>query len=408
MERLQELFGREHEFAHLYRELKFALQRHGAKAVGALHVTCADESEHECSEAFQRRFAGQLLPRLKYGSRVPVRIANPGARYEWGTVHLAEEHFATPETEEGFKVLLVKINAHVSVDHTGRGLCFGTLDRYGVPSRCCGALHALLEGGRLPWLRDLEEAFLSEGKDRLAALRDPDRVDPRVRGLYAAVANARLQARRVTLDIQEHEAKTPTLYLVLHGVTLNKPGLDTELVGGLYTLDRRSDRPTDRYQGLGDDPARYDLAVEHGKLVLRDEERNRARAARDHRELARERVRLYTREPLPRDERLDRVFRDVAAGRHRGRVHAKALLSGLIHVLASLSPISTALLLVAEGVTDIYHAHRLHLATEEERQKEHARDVIASSEEKVERLTPDRAAEIVDVLVEGHAPQSVA
>ena len=33
-----------------------------------------------------------------------MRTANLGARYEWGTIRIAEHHFATPETYDGFTI----------------------------------------------------------------------------------------------------------------------------------------------------------------------------------------------------------------------------------------------------------------------------------------------------------------
>jgi hypothetical protein len=395
MERLHGLLGEEREFADVCRELKYTLQGSGAAVVGALQVTCSDESEFECVDAFQRRFAQEMLPRLKYGNRAPFRIANPGGRYEWGTVRIAEEHFATQETEGRFKVLVVKINAHVALGRSGEGLCFGTMTRYGRDSCSCGALHSLLEGGTLPWLKDLEEIFHSEGRDRLAVLRDPAQVEPGLRPLFAAVTQARLQARRVVLDIQDHEETSPTLYVVLHGVTINKPGLDTEIIGGFYSLDRRTSKPVEHYRGLGDDPGRYGLDAETGRLRITDDQLHEGRSARDHRALARERLKVIEREPVQHDTNFQRVADDVAQGRHRHHVHAKMLLKTLLSVLAGLSPISAALLLFAEGAAHIYHAHSLHKA-------EHARKVLEEIRERVDEMPPERAAELIDALIHEH------
>ncbi|MHC4223492.1 MAG: hypothetical protein ACYSX0_16955 [Planctomycetota bacterium] len=395
MERLYELLGKEREFADVCRELKFGLQGVGAPIVGALQVTCSDESEHECVDAFQRRFAQEALPRLKYGSRSPFRIANPGARYEWGTVPIAEDHFATPETETKFKVMVVKINSHVALDRSGQGLCFGTMNRYGKASCYCGAIHALLDGGSLPYLQDLEEALQCEGKDRLATLRDPKKVDPALRPLFAALVSARLQARRATLDIQDHGQTTPTLYLVLHGVTLNKPGLDTELIGGLYTLDRRGRKPVDRYRGLGDDPARYEVHAGMGGLQVSDDQLQESREARDHRALARERLRLLKPEPVQTDVQYQRVLDDVAAGKHKHHFHAKMLFKSLLLVLSGLSPISAAMALFAEGAAHIYHVHSLH-------RKDYARKVLEQIHEQVDEMPPERAAELIDALISEH------
>ena len=86
--------------------------------------------------------------------------------------------------------------------------------------------------------------FQSEGKDRVAILQDPEKVSEKNRPLFAAVVNARLQARRALIDLQDFVPTSPTLYLVLPCVTLNQKQRDTEFLCGLYEADARtSGRP---------------------------------------------------------------------------------------------------------------------------------------------------------------------
>jgi len=190
------LLGREGKLDDLNWALRHYVGSFEAPVVGALHVTCADESECECSDAFQRYFVNLLLPDLKFAEKAPVRLSNLGGRYEWGALAVAEQHFATPPSRHAFKVLLVKINAHVGVIGTGAAARYGQIQRYDAESTACGTLHALLAGEQKPYVNDLRHAFLSEHHDRLSPLLDPHQVDPKFRGLLAAITSARLQARR--------------------------------------------------------------------------------------------------------------------------------------------------------------------------------------------------------------------
>ena len=145
--------------------------------------------------------------------------------------------------------------SHVAVQETDHGDRYGIMDRYRSESACCGALHELLQGEQQPLVRELRETFCSEGHDRIAALRDLERVEPAYRSLFAALVSARLQTRKVMIDIQDYEPMSPTLYFAVPCVTLNRKGRDTEIVCGVYTADHRSAERTERYYGLGDHPA---------------------------------------------------------------------------------------------------------------------------------------------------------
>jgi hypothetical protein len=271
MKRLTTLLGAEHGIDEINLALKSDVEEEGPPVVGGMHVTCADESELECAEGFQKYFVEPLFPELKYRERAPFRLMNLGGRYEWGAVRIAEQHFALPETRDAWKAIVVKVNSHVAVSFEGDDPVFGPMDRYDTESVACGALHGLLDGGRMPFAQDLRKAFNSEGKDRVAVLNDPDQVEPPLRALYAAVVNARMQAQTAILDIQDFRPVTPTVYVVVPCVTLNRPGPDTELLCGFYIADHRGDERTLAYQGLGDDPARYRLRRVLPRLHIEDD-----------------------------------------------------------------------------------------------------------------------------------------
>ena len=406
MQRLKRMIGGEHEMSDIVRALHGAVREVGAPVVGAMHITCADESEHECWDAFMRGFARDALPRLKYGEHVPFRLANPGARYEWGSVRIAEDHFATQEARDDWKLMVVKLNGHVATSRSGpEGVRFGTLQRYDTDSAYCGAMAALLAGSSLPFAFDIADAMRSECRDRLASLLAMETPDNR-RMLYAALCSARLQARRCVLDIQDHVSAGPTMYLVLHGVTLNRPGQDTEILGGYYVLDHRGAARRERYVGLGDAPSLYELTEEYGRLHVRDPDYDQERPARDHRALAVARLRGLA----PTARELGAAARAHLEALRQAKPDAGALghvaLRGLLAALAETAPLATGLVLVAEGVAAIHHAPQLHRAVDAHLQDDLARRVVASVQARLDALSPDAARRVIDALQEHFVPMA--
>lgn len=269
---LQDLIGIESELSQVSNALRQFAQELGALVVGGYHVTCSDEAETECAEAFHHWFAREVLPELKPDSRAPFRSINLGGRYEPGAIRVAEGHYATPRSREAFKLLVVKINAHTAVRPSAQGPEYGWLERYGCRSACCGALAGLFEGSSVPAVEELRETFASEGKNRLAVLEDESRVAARHRALLTAVTSAALQANRAVRDIRHDQPETPTVFLVLPCVTVNRPSEpDTELVIGQYGIDRTEQAPVVKHRGLGDDPAGYRVRREQGRLVIEDD-----------------------------------------------------------------------------------------------------------------------------------------
>lgn len=242
--------------------------------VGAMQLTCADESENECVQAFEREFVRPLLPPLKHAHRAAFRISNLGGRYDRGAVGLVEDHFRLPGGPSAFKLIVAKVNAHVGVTVENGIEHYGTLMRYGVPSTCCGALSAVMAGKRASNLDEIRDLFRSGGADRLAVLMDAEKVAPQYRSLYVAVLSAGLQARRVVTDAREHAPADPTLYLVVPCVTLNRPGPDTEILCGVYTADYRSAETREEYTGLEDDPSAYSFHIRNRQIYINDNSKN--------------------------------------------------------------------------------------------------------------------------------------
>jgi hypothetical protein len=265
-----ELIGRETGVDEVSRALYKVIDQLRAPVVGAMQVTCSDESERECIDAFQHSFAEHVLPSLKFGERAVFRIANLGARYEKGAVRIADDHYAGAEGADELMVLVIKINSHVAAPSTPDGRQFGKMERYGTESAYCGALNALLQGSTLPFADDFRSAFASGGKDRLPALLDRSRTDPEAVAVVAAVINAGLQAQRALEDVLEEPPPTPTRFFIVSSVTLNRRGKDTEVVCGIHDIDYRGETPTVDYRGLGDDPLTIRVQVDGGAVVVTD------------------------------------------------------------------------------------------------------------------------------------------
>ena len=267
-EKLAKLVGREHDLDDVSRALRDCAEGYKAQTIGAYQLTCSDESERECVESFRSIFVRNLLPELKFWSQSSFRTANLGARYESGAVSFAENHFATPESADGFKLLVVKVNSHVCVSETPNGPVFGHMDRYDRESVYCGAIHELFEQSAWPFVTELSTTFNAGGLDRLSILLDPSQIDPTRRSFLAAVVNASLQVEHMVEEIRLHTPLTPTIYLVASCVTLNRRRKDSEFVCGIHLVDSCNDEAQVGYVGVGTDPSRFNLALKYGRLKM--------------------------------------------------------------------------------------------------------------------------------------------
>ena len=414
MQRLRQLVGQEKLLSEVAQALYRFARGMDAAAVGAIHITCADETEYECVDALQHGFVRYLLPPLKSARQSAFRLANVGGRYEWGALSLAENHFAAPPTADHFKLMLVKINSHVALDDTTTGEQsaipgaarkrsseFGTLIRYGRESSCCSALTSVLQGSHDPFVNDLRETLNSEGHDRVAKLLDTQQVDPTYRMLFAAITSVRLQAPKILLDAQEHNAVTPTYYLIVPCVTINRAGPDTEIVCGLYTMDDRADGSDAGYFGLGDDPGKYKVRFLHRRLDVTDELVDIERPGRDHRAMvsAAWRERSGGEPTRVQDERLEKIREDVTNEKHRKPHHGRALLRAALPILAEVAPIPAAILMFADGAVGIHHAFRVHKLADEMTDSAEARKILDEIHNKIDTMELDRAEALIEMLM---------
>jgi len=373
--------------------------------VGAVHVTCADESEQECCEAFQRGFVHYMLPALKFAHQSAFRLANLGGRYEWGAVRLAEQNFTTPQARAGQKLIVVKLNAHVafeeitpasSGDHPFR---FGRWQRYGTDSACCGALHSLIENRHEPFTEELRADLTSEGHDRITTLRDETRVEPVYRPLYAAIVSARIQARKAVMDVQEYRPATPTMFVIVPCVTVNRHERDTEILCGIYAVNAGEEGAKGTYDGLGDDPAAFEVGMQNRLFVVADEHVGTTRAVRDHREMVLGEWERQAVQHVPvQHEQLERIRRDVAENKHRHHHHARALLRVALPILAEVAPVPAAILMFSEGMVGIHHAFRIEKLVRQMSGTHEARQILNEIHGRIDALTPDEAEALVELL----------
>ncbi|MFT5685083.1 MAG: hypothetical protein ACI8RZ_006029 [Myxococcota bacterium] len=258
---LAQMIGQQQQIDRIPEVLRSFARTSRAPVVGAYHITCSDESEQECIMAFDREFVRPLLPELKYWRQSAFRTANLGARYETGALAIAEEHYATPDSANDHKLLVIKLNSHVSLVHAEDGVHYGRMQRYDRECVYCGALTALLAGSDAGFARALRHTI---GDVRLAVLRA---ADPDTRALSAAIVNARLQGERVLAAIRAHTPHTPTRYLIAAGVTLNRQQHDdAELPVAFWSVDLDG---TISLAGLSSDPTRYRTGADRvGRLVV--------------------------------------------------------------------------------------------------------------------------------------------
>ena len=268
MERLKKRIGRECSLEAIPQQLCEYVREQKSVSVGALHVYCSDESEFECTQAFQTHFVDHVLPELKEAVPTAMQTANLGARYETGSCSVLEHHYNASPGSSQSTLLIVKINGHVAVDRASDNLRFGQLMRYGQPSAACGALHAFMAGVKKPFADEFTKQFCTDGCDRFKTLMNESSVDPAFRSLLIAVTSTLLQARRAVEDICNSTPTGPTKWIVLPCITLNQPGPDTELLCGLYELDWDGQQYRKQYVGLGDLPEKMAVKIEDRFITI--------------------------------------------------------------------------------------------------------------------------------------------
>ena len=266
-DRLADCIGVAMPQVDLNEKLKLAVRELNAPAVGIHHVTCSDEAERETIESLQRALVADFAPRLPSGNCSAFRTATLGARYEPGSLMIAEGNFSGAGLGKSGKLLIIKINAHVGVLESDGQCRYGFIERYGREASACGALRALLAGASGLFADQLREQFGSDGKERLAALRE---LPEEIQLLATAVVSTRLQARDAVADALAHTPAGPTSYIVLPTVTVHGREANAEILCGISTIGS-SDAPAETYRCLGDDPAKYTIAHEGSSARIQED-----------------------------------------------------------------------------------------------------------------------------------------
>lgn len=406
MQRLHDVIGRELAADSANRTLRDVAQAQRAAAVGAVHVTCSDEAEREAVESFQHWFANALLPELKFWSKSPFRTANLGGRYEWGAIRIAEQHYTTPATRAGFKLLVVKVNSHVSVMESAGQTIYGQMDRYECDSPCCGALHALLDGQRHPAMDELRTAFSYDGVARLDLLRDDTVVAPETRSFVAAVVNARLQARSAIVDIQDYVPESPTVYIVLPCVSLNRKQRDSEFIVGMYWSDSRNGAGEAQYIGLGDDPSCYRVFQHHGHLRVEDDHLGQPREARNHRqEVARQWRARHPEFQVVQDPRFAEIASKTRNHSGYSATMARETLKTLLWLAADIAPVPASILLFTKGLVGVHRLYQAHrLARGAGGGGAQAREIIEEAIDRIAKMPADQARGTIEAIMDHFQP----
>jgi hypothetical protein len=271
LDSLLRCLGRETALDVVHGEIRRAAQTVARVAeYGMCLVTCSDEFQGELRASFDRDVAQPLMAPLTMQQRRIFTVSNLGGRVEPGALELANDHFTVKTRKSGAKLLLVEVASHVGKVVDGHHANYGTLDRFGVPSPCCGALTMLLEKPRSsqivrhPWFEQLTAFF---GPERLAELRADE--GP-LRLVRTAVVHTVLQVETAIVDLFRDSPPTPTHVLICAVLVINQRGPDTAVLVGCHHL--RFDGANawiEAGASLRARPDSIDARVENGRLSIR-------------------------------------------------------------------------------------------------------------------------------------------
>ncbi len=384
---------------------------------GAMLAACSDEFNGEVRAAFDRDVARLLTSPSMPGTRRVFSVSNLGGRIEPGAITLANQHFTARSEQSGEKLLLIEITGHVGRRETAQGPIWGELDRFGIPSPCCGALRLLLDAPahagavRFPWFDQLTAFF---GDERLAALRQDDSPWSMLR---AAIVHGVLQAETAMVDLLREPPSKPTHVLLVPLVVVNRRGVDNAILLGLHHLhfDGAAMR-IEQGTSLRSTPGA--LVIDASRANLRvsspfEEEQAQEKGAPEpaHRHVAHAHAHPPAVHALAR---TDEVQAFVAENRrqlhglhkepHSLRVYARPLLRSFVQGLSLLAPeVGLAAFVLGSGrdVLRAAHAKKLH---ERGPSTEEARAALHNLEPTLQQLSQREAREVLELLLDDHGP----
>lgn len=401
---------------------------------GAVLATCSDEFNGEIRSAFVRDVARQLNSPNMPGTRRIFSVANLGGRIEPGAIALADVHFTAASQRSGEKLLVVEIASHVGwrravagqnsrVPTSPLGRIWGELDRFGVPSACCGALRLLLDAPtaasavRFPWFDQLTAFF---GPERLAALRADPGPWPM---LKAAIVHAVLQAETAMVDLLREPPRTPTHVLIVSMVAVNRRGPDDafpvgvhhlHFQGGVAHLEHGSSlRSTPEAleiqksgQGLLSVHSPFPEGAAEDELAAAQERAAALAAAAAHDvELALPGAKAAASPELKRHVQQTREQLAVLERKpHAMRVYARPLLRAFLQGLSVLAPEVGLAAMAVHGVRELKHAHDLDRLLRDGPTSEEARRALHDVEPTLQQLGHREAREVLEVLLAENGP----
>ena len=172
------------------------------------------------------------------------------------------------------------------------------------------------------------------------------------------------------------------------------------------------------YRGVSDDPEKYELRSDLAHLRLYDDGMRTTRDARDHRDLALEQFRRRGFSASPAESEstsaapavsatrvqdappeAQRVLRAARQKKHHDVARAKPLLKAFLRTVAHLDPVSSAVLAFTEGLTSIHHIYHVERLVRDVSSDEDTRKILDEIHDSVDQLSPERARDLIDVLV---------
>lgn len=249
---LTAVVGDELELGLLSTRIAQTVGRANAPTVGAVHITCADEAQHRVIEKVQELIVEPHVTPMASGERTAFRLINLGGYHEMGALTIAENHWAgAHDAEAEAKLMLVRVDAHVGVDHDPSGApLYGHFLRFGQTSVACGALAAILRGQAMPG----GGGFMDRD---VRARRILEAFGEHTRMFAAAICRAELSAADCLQEIEAMTPDTPTTWLVASTVTLNHPDRHSSMLTGVAAVATSGEITG---AGLGTDPERYVIA----------------------------------------------------------------------------------------------------------------------------------------------------
>jgi len=258
---LAAITGRELELGLLSTTLSDVVGEVTWPTIGAVHITCADEAQQRVIDKVQELLVEPHVTPMASGERTAFRLVNLGGHHEFGALAIAEDHWAGGhDTDHGPKLMVVRADAHVGVDHDPTGAAvYGRFLRFEHSSIACGALAAVLRGVAMRGA----EGFVDQ---EIRARRILDAFDERTRMLAAAICRAELSANDCVDEIAGMAPASPTVWLVVATVTLNHPDRHSSMLTSVRVVDEHGTISGD---WLGVDVDRYVIDHPDHALVVR-------------------------------------------------------------------------------------------------------------------------------------------